>query len=1053
MNEFILNKQTNVRKGLSFLCVLLFLLCSNVAFSQSVTVSGTVTDVNGEPLTGVSVAVKGTTTGTITDIDGKFTIQASAQTVLVFSYVGFLTQEITVGNQRNMNIRLIEDARMIDEVVVIGYGTVRRSDVTGSIVSVNTDEMLKRNPVSVGEGLQGAAAGVAVYRNSGDPTGDVTVRIRGIATINNSASPLYVVDGIPAGTNVNFLNPNDIESIEVLKDASAAAIYGTQGANGVILVTTKRGQKGQAKLNFTANYNVVTRAQMFDVLNAADFVHMARETAANDGTALTNPAWSQFDKELNYIDWQKEMSRVALQQNYNLNLTGGNDNARSVFSIGYVDNNGVMIESYYRRLTGRANVDYTIKDFITTGFNINYTYVENHLTGSEGYRNSVTVAAYIPTMDKMIDGKLENTPIQWPNGEWGYFFREGTGNTNRSQDNPVAAAKTNLNFGGNTRVFMTSYIDIKLLENLNFRTVGGMNYYTGYSNEYRPYNLRTFANMTEPDQMSYSGNNNKTLSLESYLTYNWTINPTNRLNLMAGWSASKYDGQSLNINVKEMPFPTLRQISSGNMSTLGGNGNMEREGRSQSFFGRAIYSLMDRYVFTGTVRRDGSSNFGPGNRYGTFPSASLLWRVSEENFMKDQDFLSKLNLRLGWGQVGNAGNSTNRYQPQMTTSRIIFWFFDDNGNPIASSGLAQTQLIDTNLKWETNEVKNVNLELGFLKNALTLNVEYFVRDAKDLLLNRSVRPSTGYSSIYTNAGHIRNSGVDFQVTYQNRAGDLNYSIKLNGGTIKNEAIDVGDPIWESGGVAGQDGWNQWSRTVDGQPIAAWYGYRVEGVFQNQADIDAKNKQAVSAGATNYQGPNVKPGDFIFKDLDGNGFVNEEDREVLGHGFPKLTYGLGANLSYKNWDFNIFMVGVGGQKILSYAERNLTSNFISGVGYRNILYSAYENAWRESNKTNEYARLTNNDLNQNRRVSDKWIHSGDFLRIQSIQLGYSFPREMIRPLKLENVRLNIGVENLFTFTGYKFGDPEIGSNDILRTGLDAGRYPVPRIINFGLSIGF
>ncbi|MDR2232585.1 MAG: TonB-dependent receptor [Tannerella sp.] len=1043
-----------LKQSMCWLLASFMALCSTHVIAQNVTVIGSVTDEAGESLIGVSVAIKGTTSGTVTDVDGKYSLQqVSSRAVLEFSYVGYQTREVAVNGQTVVNVVLAEDIQMLDEVVAIGYGTARRGDVTGSIASVNTQEMLKRSPVTVGQGLQGVAAGVAVYRNSGDPTGEVTVRIRGIGTINNSADPIYVVDGIPVGTNINFLNPNDIESLQILKDASASAIYGAQGANGVILVTTKKGQQGQTRLTFNMNQNVVTRAEQFDVLNAYDFVHMARETAQNDGTALTNPAWGQYDSQLTDIDWQKETTQIALQQNYNMSVSGGNENAQSMLSVGYTNNEGLVLNSFFQRLNLRANVDYQVKEFIRTGLNITYNHSENRLTGNSGNRNSVRLATTIPTMDQMVNGELDNVPIRDENGEWGHFQLESIGNS-AGLDNPVAVLMTNHENNANTRFFATYYVDISLLKNLTFKTVGGFNYSTYAGNNYQEYNPRTYGSQTQPDQFNLNGNVNKTYSLSSFLNYNETFNMVHRLNLMAGWEVSKYDGQNHNINVREMPFPSIREITSGNMSTLGGGGGLYRNSRSQSFYGRAIYSYADKYVFTGSVRRDGSSNFGAGNRYGTFPSASILWRVTEENFMKDQDLISMLNLRVGWGQVGNSGNSTNRYIQQLTSNRIVYWFYDANGNPVISQGLAQTQIVDTNLKWETNETTNVNLEIGFLKNRLTFNIEYFIRDAKDLLLDRSVRPSTGYSSIYTNAGHIRNTGVDLQIAYQDRKGDWSYGIKFNGGFLKNKAIEIGDPIWSSGGVDDQDQWNNWSRTVNGEPISAWYGYRVAGVFQNQSEIDQYNAQAVAAGAANYQGltSEVKPGDFIFKDLDGNGFITEEDREVLGHGFPSFNYGLNFDLSYKNWDLSLFTYGVAGQKILSYSERQLT-NVMTNTRYGNILSSVYENAWRDNNPTNTDARLTYSDLNKNRRVSDHWIHSGDFLKVSNLQLGYNFSRDLIRPWKMESLRLTLAVENPFLITGYKFGDPEIGSNSILQTGLDAGRYPQPRIFKFGLTVGF
>jgi len=1061
------------------------IVVSPASLLQQLIVTGKVTDTDGNPLPGASVVIKGTVQGTVTDADGAYSLSVpDGNTTLVFSFVGYASQEITVGSQRSINITMSEDARAIEEVVVIGYGSVRKNDVTGSIVSVNTDEMMKRNPVTVGQGLQGAAAGVAVYRNSGNPSGSVTIRIRGIATVNNSADPLFVVDGIQAGNDINFLNPNDIESIEILKDASAAAIYGSKGANGVILVTTKRGLKGKTRLNFSANYSFQTRAKTFDMLNTTDFVHMARESVINDGTVLTNQAWVQYDDRLKYIDWQKEMTHVGVQQNYNLNVTGGNENSQGIVSIGYANNDGLVIASNFKRLTARANMDHKIKDFIRTGLNINFTHTQNYGTDGNDYRNMVDMATVIPTMDAIVNGQLYNVPIRWDKesdnpygtGIWGHFLKEAQGDAPPGLDNPVALARTAQNYSGGSQLFTSAYIDIDILKNLTFRTVGGFSYNNGYYNSYTPLNQRTFNAQSSPyDQFYLSESNGKSFSIENYLTYNLQINQSNRINLMAGWSVSKWDGQWLNVSSKMFPVPSVRQISlSQDLSTLTGDGGLNREDRAQSFFGRAIYSLLDRYVFTGTIRRDGSSNFGAGNRYGTFPSASILWRTSEEEFMKNQNLFSKLNVRLGWGLVGNAGNSTNLSVDQLSSARIAYYFYNTTGmspSPITAPGMAQTREIDTNLKWEANVTKNVNIEMGFLQNSLTLSVEYFIRDTKDLLLYRNLRPSTGYDNIYTNAGQIRNSGFEFFAVYQKRVNDWSYNIKLNGSTLKNKVIDVGDPIVSTDGAGINEGWDNWSRTMNGYPIASFYGYRVEGIFQNQAEIDAANAAAAAAGSPSntYQGQGVRPGDFKFKDLpdaegNKNGYITEEDREILGNGFPKLNYGLNAGVSYKNWDVNVFLYGIAGQQILSYAYKNLTN--CNGGGFHNVLKEAYEDAWRPNNPNAKFSLISNKDQNQNvnMRASDFYVMKGDFLRIQNLQIGYSFPRNLISQIKMENARVYVSIENLVTITGYKGGDPEIGGNlktntsvsddnGILRTGFDAGRYPFPRTFIVGLSIGF
>jgi TonB-linked SusC/RagA family outer membrane protein len=1020
------------------------------------TVTGTVVDASNEPVIGANIREKGTTNGTVTDIDGKFSLNVPGNSVLQVSYIGYDTQEIEIGSQRQLQITLIESMLAIDEVVVIGYGVVRKSDVTGSIVSVNSEEMMKRNPVTIGEGLQGVAAGVSVYRNSGDPTGEVTVRIRGIATVNNSADPLYVVDGIQVGTSISFLNPNDVESIEVLKDASATAIYGSKGANGVVMVTTKKGLKGHTQLNFTANYSAHTNSRKLDVLDAEGFVKAARRAAVSDGNQLTNVAWINYDRELNSIDWQEEMIRTALRQNYNLSVSGGNENTQSVFSVGYMNNDGILINSNFKRLTGRANIDHKVKEFLRTGVNVSFTYSENH--GNSG-RNMISYATLIPTMDDVdANGNLINVPVRWEDGTWGHFKQEGTGDTNKSTDNPVAAAQMAQNHYGSSRILTNAYMEVDILKDLVFKFIGGFNYANNYNNNYQAVNARTYVDMGNPDQFSVSENHNLTLSLESFLTYNLNIDDVHRINLMAGYSASSYKGQEVNAGSRDFPVPTIRRIDmTKDKATITGGGGLLRELRGLSVFGRINYSLRDKYLLTATIRRDGSSNFGVGNRYGTFPSASLAWRTSEEAFIRNLNLFSNLKVRLGWGQTGNAGNSTNLSVNQLSSATVAYYHFI-NGQTVIAPGLAQTQEIDTNLKWETNEQTNVGVDFGFLNNSVTFSVDYFVRDAKNLLLYRSIRPSTGYSSIYTNAGQIRNSGFEFLGAYQNRSGDWSYNIKLNASTLRNKVIDVGEPIVSSAGPATNDNWNEWSLTQNGYPIASFYAWRVDGVFQTQEEIDALNAK-VPAGVNSgyYQTASTRPGDYKYRDLNGDNYIDDKDREIIGHGFPKLNYGLNAGLSYKNWDLNLYFYGVAGQKILSYAYKNLTTMMIADTGYRNILKDAAGRAWTPENHSN-YPRLTKTDANHNVQVSDAYLQNGDFLRLQNLQIGYTFPVERLRPLRLEGLRLYASIENIYTFTGYGAGDPEIGgnltdNNGVLQTGFDAGRYPFPRSFAFGLSIGF
>ena len=1018
---------------------------------QGKTITGKVVDPQGEPVPGASIVIKGTTRGTITDMDGNYTLpEVPEDAVLVFSFVGMKTQEITVAGKNTINVQFQEELMGLDEVVVIGYGTVKKSDVTGSIVSVDSEDMMKRNPQNLEQGLQGVAAGVYVSRNSGDPSGDVTIRIRGVATINNSADPLYVVDGMQVGTSIEFLNPNDVESIEVLKDASATAIYGSQGANGVILITTKKGSTGPSIFKFSANFGVQTLADKLDVMNAEQFVLAAREAANNDGNVLTNEAWINYDKELNSIDWQEEMTRPALQQRYNLSVSGGSEQTQALMSIGFLNNDGIVINSNYQRITAKANIDHQIKDFINTGIGLSYMHNEHY-----GGGNLQNIATIIPTMDVVDEnGNLVNVPVRYPDGTWGHFKREGNGDTNKGLDNPVAEARTRDAKNYLNRLVSNAYIDFEIFDGFNFKTIGGLNYWGGSYYNYSMEHDRTFLAMDRPDEFSVSQFQNMSFSLESFLTYDCAINESNNLNLMAGYSVSRYIPRDIDANALDFPAENIRRIElTNNTGSINASGGLGRENRMQSFFGRINYSLLNRYLLTATVRRDGSSNFGAGNRYGTFPSVAFAWRLTEESFMNSVNWLDNLKIRLGWGQTGNAGNSTNLSVDQLSSNRIAYYHFINESHVIAP-GLAQVREIDTNLKWETNEQKNIGLDIGFLDNSLNFTLDYYVRDAKDLLLNRPIRPSTGYVDIYTNSGHIRNSGLEFMAAYQKNAGDWNMDIRVNAATLKNEAVDVGNDIYFDEDVADGDYWNNYSLTRNGYPVGAFYGWRVDGIFQTQDEIDELNDKVADENNSGfYQSASTQPGDYKYKDLNGDGWIDDEDREILGDGYPTLNYGLNFVLGYKNWDFNVSAYGVLGQEILSYAYKNLTSMYIADGGYRNILYECAKNAWSTNNPDGTYPRLTKQDANHNGQVSDAYLKNGDFLKIQNLQIGYTFPKYKIQGLKMDHLRLYASVENLFTITGYNAGDPEIGTSKVLQTGFDGGRYPFPRTFVVGLNVNF
>jgi TonB-linked SusC/RagA family outer membrane protein len=1038
-----------------------------VGQQSNVSIQGTITDESGQSIIGANVQVTGTGTGSITDIDGKFQLSVTAGAVLRISYVGYLTQEVRItAGKLTYDIVLREDAEALEEVVVVGYGVVKKSDVTGSITSVNTDEMLKRTPISVAAGLQGAAAGVLVTRDGG-PDGGSRIRIRGIASLDNSTDPLFVVDGIRVGNNVDYLNPADVLNMEILKDASATAIYGSQGANGVVMITTRKGEAGRARVSFSANTSIQTPATKIDVLDAAGFVKAAAVAAENSGATL-NTAWLRYGPELNSIDWQDEMSRTAFQQNYNVNVSGGSEATRAVMSLGYTKNQGVTIFNDFERLTARLAVDHTVKKAIRTGTSIAYTYSRRIGAGNNINNSMLSYAGIPPTMDDVdANGNLIHIPVRYADGTWGHFFHTGN-DVNKSQDNPVAAATEryeagNYSYGHN--VIANAYADIDIWKGLTFRTNAAYTLFSSAGSTYSPVNKRAQINQNNDydvfsmDFAQYIG-----LSLESYLTYNITLADVHSISAMAGHSVSRNFGSRSRIESRYMPVPTVRQIAMTQQPTsITGNGGLNDETHMESFFGRVNYTLMNKYLLTASIRRDGSSNFGAGNRYGTFPSASLAWRLSEEEFIRDLNVFSNLKLRIGWGQVGNAGFSADRALNQLTSSRIGYYFYNGQGF-VDAPGLAQTREIDTNLKWETNETTNVGLDFGFLNNQLSFTLDYFVRDSKDLLLNRSLRPSSGYNEIYTNTGHIRNSGFELAATLQKPVGDWFFNARLSASTIKNEVIDVGEPIFNTTGNG--DWWELCSVTQNGGEIGSFYGLRVEGIFQTQAEIDALNAIATEKEVNGgyYQQQRTAIGDFKFKDTDGNGYIDNNDREYLGHGFPTLNYGLNLSVNYKNWDASIYLYGVLGQSVLSYAYKNLTTMRSGTEGYTNVLREYAENAWTLENKSTKYQRLTRNDDNHNTQVSDYYLLNADFLKIRNLQIGYTIPKNLLRSVLVDNMRVFVSAEDIFTFTGYVANlDPELpignnsqfnGANDsVLRTGVDRGHYPLPKAFTFGLTLGF
>ena len=1101
-------------KKLQKAMAVLFLFCMIPLGMNAQTVKGTVSDEAGEPIIGATVKVQGSNDATVTDFNGNFSVKASSNATLNISYVGYLPQNVKVGGKSNISVTLKEDTQMLNDVVVIGYGTMKKSDISGSVATIDREAMMKKAPVNIGQALQGAAAGVIVTQQDGAPDGNSAIRIRGIGTIHGSADPLYVVDGVQVGTNANFLNPGDIERVEVLKDASATAIYGSAGANGVVMITTKHGAKGAFQVNATIDFGIQTLPKKLETLDVDTYAASIREAKKNQGEGLYNQVWdAQYDGKRNAIDWQKEMTRAALKRQYGISAGGGTDKAQFNFSVGYVNTDGLVINTNYNRLTARANAQVKANKWLTFGGDMNFvhsqTYGSNVGFNNNGNLSSLRDFAYMaPTLDYTLNngagGQLIHVNLENPDGTYGAGYLNTSdgweGNTKNSH-NPYASQ---MEANGKTRtnkMFASAFVDIDFGYGFNLHSIGSYQVstteYSNFSGGSQRYNIidgkYVDMELSKAIDTRYSfdlaQSHGTSYGLETYLTWKWN-NDIHDITLMAGNSVSKYYGSDVSAGAKNFASADNRKIDlTLDNDTKSAGGKYAADSRMISYYGRAVYNLLNRYILTATIRRDGSSNFTAANKWATFPSAALAWRISEESFMKDVKAISNLKLRLGWGQTGNAGNLAGQAVAGISTEFLKYNTYAQGGSMGYGSTMTVNNgykglLVDTDLKWETNEQLNFGLDFGLLNGDLNVSLDYFIRTTKDLLINKQIRTSTGFSSVYTNFGEIENKGFEFNVNYNKRLNkDWTISATLTGSTLKNKVKNMGSPQKATNDKSTSDGsnvgavgapsgfyWGEHSISMEGEAVGSFYGYVVDGIFQNQAEIDAVNKNAyeqalarvggdvskVSDDEKYYQKQATSPGDFKYKDLDGDGRITDKDRQVLGNGIPKFNFGINLGATYKNWDFNMYMYGVLGQKILSYSAMRMSTMFSSDdQTVPNILKDSYDQIWRPGNEANAtLPRLMIVDPNYNMRVSDAWVKNGNFLRISNIQVGYTLPKSLLAPLGIQRARVYAAVQNLLTISPYnKYGDPECGQGSVLFTGLDTGRYPMPRTYQFGLNDTF
>ena len=1079
--------------------VSLFMLISATMMAQ-ITVTGSVIDMQGEPIPGASVRESGTRSAAVTDADGKYAISVQdPNAILNVSFIGYQTQTVRIAGRKLVTITLEDDETALKDIVIVGYGTMKKNDVTGAVSVVDTKEMMKKVPTNIAQALQGLAGGVYVSQQDGAPEANTQIRIRGVGTVFGSPLPLYVVDGVKVGTNANFLNPADIETLEILKDASATAIYGSEGANGVIMITTKHGQAGRTEFSFNVDCGIGTLPYRLDVIGIDELAVAIRKSRENDNATLANKIWEkQYDGQRNTIDWQDQMIQMSVKQQYGMTILGGNEKTQYNFSLNYLDNKGLVVNTDYSRFTGRVGVKSSLTDFIEAGGDINFT--RSQLGGSNiGLGNNINLSSHrdiaymTPTLDYIDDyGRYVKVNVVNPDGSYGYMANTTTngweGNTNLLGN--VYATQMELGRKDVTNRFSASaYADLRFFKGLNYHIIGSYTY-TGTDNDDNSGGRRRFNNIDgKMTEVAYTSDNRYNFSLglnqynvvavEHYLTYKLDTE-VHSLTAMFGNSMSMERGSWSNASGTDYYAPSIRYTSMAkDQTSRTGYGGFNPEVKKLSYYGRIVYGLYDLFNLTATIRRDGNSNFAKSKRWGTFPSVAAAWRI-KDTFMQNVDAISNLKLRAGWGQTGNAGGVAGKSTYALSNSGVRYNFYTNNGlgKGSASSGF-YAPLVDTNITWEPNEQINVGLDLGLLDGDLDITVDYFIRKTTDLLLWRSIRPSSGYKMVYTNYGDIENKGFEFTATYRKYLGnDWSLNATLTGSTIKNKVTDMpNSPIYRTakGGnstyasrstvddmmadnsntyqVDGGALWDNHSISTVGYAVGSYWGWRVDRLIKTEEDL----KEAKRRGQTK-----ARIGDYMFKDLDGKTDANgnlvcdDGDREVIGDGFPALNFGLNIGLTYKNWDFALFAYGELGKKILSYSAMRLSMITTSDDNTTAaILKSSYDQIYDPvTNPNGTLPAYSFVSENYNQRVSDAWLMNGNFLKISNVQIGYNLNDRALKALHMQNARIYFAVQNLATISPYtKYGDPECGQGSVLLTGLDTGRYPMARTYMLGFNVTF
>lgn len=984
---------------------ILTLLLPLSLLAQDIKVQGVVTDETGEAVIGATVMQKGTSNGTVTDFDGNFSLSVPANATLAISYIGFTTQEIPVGGKTDFSVVMKDESHALSEVVVIGYGTMRKSDLTGSVGSLSSKDM--DSPVTnIGQVMQGKVAGLQVV-DAGKPGDNVSIKIRGLGSINN-CDPLVVIDGVPTDLGLNNLNMADVERLDVLKDASATAIYGSRGANGVVMITTKKGKSGKGTLSFSGNFSVQNATNVPDMLNGGQYAALSNDMMNNAGYNA-NPAWSNPSSVANGANWMDELLRTGYIQNYTVSYSGGGEKSHYYVSGGFLNQTGTVKSVDYRRFTFQENSDAQVTDWLKVSNNITVS-ADRKRQGSYDIGSALRALPIYTIKDE--------------NGEW--TGPEGNSNWYGSTRNPIGPTvtdkqKTNgYNFLGNLTA------ELSLTSWLKFKSTFGLDAKFWYIDNYTP-KYAWKPTPTEESSRYKSDNKSFTYLWDNYFLFDYTFAKKHHLSLMAGTSAQWNNTDYMNAQKNVFAFENVHEMDNGQkMYAIGGN---ETEWALFSYMARVNYDYNNRYLLTATIRRDGSSRFGSDKRWGTFPSVSAAWRISEEEWFPQNKILSDLKIRVGYGVTGSQASVSNySYLASYNTSVYPLGINGTEQSALVSSTLANPQI-----HWEEVAQSNIGFDAVMLDSRVMLSFDAYIKTTRDMLVKASIPITSGFedtSTTYTNAGKVRNSGFEVSLHTINLKNsplewESNLSYTYNKNKIKDLNSDVPYYINQIN--------NSYVTMLDRNfPINVFYGYVTDGIFQNQAEV---NMHAVQPGA--------EPGDIRFRDLNNDGVINDDDRTVIGNPNPTHLFSLNNTLSYKGVELGIYLQGVAGNKIFNANNIDLTGMSAAYNQTTDVL-----SRWTGEGTSNSMPRAVYGDPNQNNRISDRFVENGSYLRLKTISLSYNFPKEWLKRLTVENARLTLSCENVATITGYSGFDPEVDIN-----GIDLSRYPISRTFNIGLNFNF